>query len=128
MGQTKKNRHGGRAPDRPKAPRLLWGPGRPRLFGPDGREYEIHATNLPAKEVKRLARRGQVPFAVQECGEGVDWFDSSETSKVWDRLRPDFEDVDDWHAPPDAPGAQPYRAELWQTITGRDQVLLLTDG
>jgi len=115
----------GRGPS--KSPRLLWGDTGPRLFDAQGREYSLHARDLPAKEVNRFVRRAQVPFAVKHCGAGVDWFEVPDCAAAWDRIRPDFEDVDDWRPPADAPGAQPYRAELWQAITGRDQVLLLTN-
>lgn len=110
-----------------KAPRMLWGPGGGRLFGPDGTEYRCAESGLPAKEVKRAVRRGQIPFAVKECGCGVEWVTPADSASVWDRVRPDFEDVDEWKPPVDAPGAQPYRASLWKALTGRQQVLLLTD-
>lgn len=110
-----------------KAPRMLWGPGGGRLFGPDGTEYRCSEWELPAKEVKRAVRRGQIPFAVKECGCGVEWIAPADTATVWNRVRPDFEDVDDWKPPADAPGAQPYRATLWKALTGGHSVLLLSD-
>lgn len=116
-----------KATGQPKAPRLLWGPGGGRLFDPDGTEYERVAWDMPAKEVKRFVRRGQIPFAVKPCGCGVEWVDPANTAAMWERVRFDFEDADDWKPPADAPGAQPYRATLWKALTGRHQVLLLSD-
>lgn len=110
-----------------KTPRMLWGPGGGRLFGPDGAEYERVAWDMPLKEVKRAVRRAQIPFAVKPCGCGVEWVDPAHPAAVWERVRADFEDVDDWKPPADAPGAQPYRATLWQALIGRGQVLLLSD-
>lgn len=127
MSNPKRKAHATTAPGPPKAPRLLWGPGGGRLFGPDGVEYERVAWDMPTKEVKRLVRRGQIPFAVKPCGCGVEWIDPANTAALWERVRPDFEDVDDWLPPADAPGAQPYRATLWKALTGRHQVLLLSD-
>jgi hypothetical protein len=114
-------------PSRPEGLRLLWGSGGGRLVDPDGTEYEPVAWDLPAKEVKRFVRRGQTPFAVQECGCGVEWFDPADTAAVWDRIRPDFQDVEECGGPANAPGAGSYRATLWKALTGRQHVLLLSD-
>lgn len=127
MSKRSKQPVTGRSQSPAKKPRYLWGPTGARLFDADGHEYAPHTANLPAKEVKRLVRRAQIPFAVRECGASLEWFDVLEVPALWDRIRPDFEDVDDWRPPDNAPGAQPYRAQLWQTITGLDQVLLLTN-
>ena len=126
MSKPSKHPSRSKAPAK-KKPRYLWSPTGARLFDADGHEYSPQTADLPAKEVNRHVRRGQIPFAVRECGAGLEWFAVPEVPALWDRIRPDFEDVDDWRPPAGAPGAQPYRAQLWETIIGRDQVLLLTN-
>lgn len=107
--------------------RLLWSPGGARLFDPDGHEYRSQAADFSSDEVQRLARNGQVPFAIKECGGPVEWFSARDAATAWDRIRPDFQDVEDWKPPADAPGAWQYAATLWTSITGDQQVLLLSD-
>ena len=123
MSKPQSRAHATSARGQLKAPRMLWGPGGGRLFGPDGVEYERVAWDMPAKEVKRFVRGGQIPFAVKPCGCGVEWVDPANTTSVWERVRPDFEDVDDRKPSADAPGAQAYRASLWKALTGPGQVL-----
>jgi hypothetical protein len=101
-----------------KAPRYMWTPTGARLFDADGREYEPHSMDLPVKEVNRFVRRGQVPFAVHECGGGLEWFDVADVPALWERLRPDFDDGLDWEAPAGTPGAQPYQGRVWKVTGG----------
>lgn len=112
---------------RTKAPRYMWTSTGARLFDRNGREYQPHSMDLPIKEVNRFVRRGQVPFAVHECSGGLEWFDVPDVPVLWERLRPDFDDGQDWKPPADAPGAQPYQGRVWKVIGGRDLVVVLSN-
>ncbi|GAA2166873.1 hypothetical protein [Pedococcus bigeumensis] len=110
-----------------KAPRYLWTSTGARLFDADGREYEPYSNDLPVKEVNRFVRRGQVPFAVHECGGGLEWFEVADLPALWKEVEPDFDTGEDWEPPADAPGAQPYRGSVWKAIGGRDLVVVLSN-
>ena len=110
-----------------KAPRYMWTSTGARLFDADGREYQPHSMELPIKEVNRFVRRGRVPFAVHECGGGLEWFEVRDVPALWERLGPDFDTGEDWEPPAEAPGAQPYRGRVWKVIGGQDLVVVLTN-
>lgn len=58
------------------------------------------------------------------CGEGVNWWTADKARDGWSAVQSDFEDVKGWHPPANAPGAQPYRAELWVALNKSGAVLV----
>lgn len=66
-----------------------------------------------------------MPVAVHECGQGVHWCSSDRAPAQWVDAQADFEDVRGWQPPADAPGTQPYRAELWKSLPQSAEVVVL---
>lgn len=116
---------GRRATTQEGAARWLWGATGIRLFDPAGAEYEPSEVELGRTEVDNLLRTRELPEAVHSCGEGVRWHVPAEARQAWAAVRADFEDVDGWRPPAKAPGAQPYRAEVWRGSASEGRVLVL---
>lgn len=96
-----------------------------RLFDPAGAEYEPSEVELSRAEVEDLLRTRELAVAVHECGNGVRWHPMAAGRQAWAAVNADFEDVEGWRPPRNAPGAQPYRAEVWRGSTGEGRVLVL---
>lgn len=96
-----------------------------RLFDPAGLEYEFARAGLRRADVTRLLNGRVMPVAVHECGQGVHWCGSDVAPAQWADAQTDFEDVKGWQPPADAPGAQPYRAELWRSLSQGTEVVVL---
>lgn len=96
-----------------------------RLFDPAGLEYELSRAGLRRADVTRLLNSTGMPVAVHECGQGVHWCSSDRAAAQWADAQADFEDVMGWRPPADAPGTQPYRAELWKSLSQGAEVVVL---
>lgn len=107
------------------AARWLWGTRGVRLFDPAGAEYEPSRSGLVRSDVVRLVKAGEIPVATHSCGDGVEWLTAEDAATAWASVQADFEDVEGWRPPSDAPGARPYRAELWRATRGHGQALVL---
>lgn len=77
-------------------------------------------------EVERLLTLADLPVVHVECGGGVTaWVTGAEAVALWGEVQVDFEDVE--RRPPGMPsGALPYRAQLWQAVSG-EHLMVLTN-
>lgn len=88
----------------------------------------VHVDRLTSAEVERLLTLQDIDAVLTQCGGGVDsWVSSPEARRLWHQVEPWLDDVEDWRAPPGAPGAQPYRAELWRAENGRHAVVFINE-
>lgn len=108
-----------------RSARLLWQARGERFFDPAGVEYELSRVGLGRAEFTRALEAGGLPVAVHNCGEGVNWWTADKAREGWSAVQSEFEDVQGWQPPADAPGALPYRAELWRALSRKGEVLLL---
>ncbi|WP_406829558.1 hypothetical protein ABEG17_11195 [Pedococcus sp. KACC 23699] len=115
----------GRRGMKPAAARWLWSARGARLFDPAGVEYAPARHGLLRCDVDRLVRARELPLAVHDCGDGVSWNSETVAFIVWSSVQDDFEDVEGWMPPADAPGALPYRAEIWRSAGTDRHVLVL---
>lgn len=104
--------------------RLLWQARGERLFDPAGLEYELSRVGLRRAEFTNALQDSELPVAVHNCGEGVNWWTADKARDGWSAVQSDFEDVKGWWPPADAPGALPYRAELWVALNRSGAVLV----
>ncbi len=104
--------------------RLLWQARGERLFDPAGLEYELSRVGLRRAEFTRVLQDSELPVAVHNCGEGVTWWTADKARDGWSAVQSDFEDVKGWRPPADAPGALPYRAELWRAVDAASAVVV----
>jgi hypothetical protein len=112
-------------PARAASARWFWGASGVRLFDPSGVEYEPSRGGLCRADIDRLVKDREVPVAVHSCGGGVSWRPAAEAREAWTAVQADFEDVEEWQPPADAPGTQPYRAELWRASATADGHVLV---
>lgn len=104
--------------------RFLWRGRSQRLFDPAGLEYEVSRVGLRRAEFTKVVQDGELPVAVHNCGAGVNWWTADKARDGWSAVAADFEDVKGWQPPADAPGALPYRAELWVALDRSGPVLV----
>jgi hypothetical protein len=110
--------------------RYLWARGGDRLFDPAGVEYRGAYTDLTRAEVERCLGEAGTPIAVIECGEGVTFTYGAARTAVWrEHVRPAFVDLAEGQgaegqAADEQGGELPYRAEVWQRVSGSTQVLV----
>lgn len=109
-------------------PRWQWQrAGGARLFDANGTEYVL-VDPLQRIEVERLLELDELDVVVIQCGGGVEqWVGPTEARSVWHQVKPNLDDVEGWHPPPGAPGAQPYSAELWRSTEGRHLILFTNE-
>lgn len=109
-------------------PRWEWlKQGGARLFAADGAEFTF-ADKLVRVEVERLLTLHELDAVRIECGGGVEsWVDSADARRLWLDVEPDLEDVEGWRPPGGAPGARPYRAELWRARNGRHAIVFINE-
>lgn len=91
----------------------MWGPGGRRLVGPDGVELTLVEHSAAKATVERLMMEGS-DVVVADCGAALQWFRGADARDAWARCQRDFADDVDWTAPSGAPGALPYRGEVWR--------------
>ena len=102
-------------------------PGGARLFAADGSEF-AYADELVRVEVERLLTLQELDAVRVECGAGVEsWVGPADARRLWLEVEPDLEDVEGWRPPPETPGAQPYRAELWRAEGGRRAFVFINE-
>ena len=106
----------------------MWSSGGPRLFDPTGQEFRRAAVDLTRADVDQVLTEGRAHVAVVLCGMGVTWAERPQRRAIWEKqVRKDFEDVDGWRPPHDAPGTLPFRAEIWQSTRDDSLALVFTN-
>lgn len=55
------------------------------------------------------------------------WVGADDAQRLWLEVEPDLDEVESWRPPPGAPGARPYRAELWQAEDGRHVLVFINE-
>ncbi len=94
----------------------MWASGGPRLFDPKGQEFHRATVELTRVDVEQVLTEGLANVAVVLCGAGVTWAEGLQRRAVWEKqVCKDFEDVEGWRPPHNAPGTLPFRAEMWQS-------------
>lgn len=98
-----------------------------RLFAADGTEFTF-ADGLVRVEVERLLALEELEAVRIECGGGVEsWVGPADARRLWLAVEPDLDDVEAWRPPPGAPGALPYRAQLWRSQDGRHAFVFINE-
>lgn len=102
-------------------------PGGARLIAADGAEFAF-VDQLDRVEVERLLTLQELDAVRVQCGGGVaSWVGPADARRLWLEVEPDLEDIEGWLPPSDAPGSQPYRAELWQAQNGRHAFVFINE-
>lgn len=109
-------------------PRWHWdNRGGTQLFDAHGTEF-FRVDRLTRVEVERLLTLQEIDGVLTQCGGGVDsWVRPSDARSLWLDVEPWLDDVEDWRPPPSAPGARPYRAELWRAENGHHAMVFINE-